>query len=210
MREQVNTTLNHVKTVLEGAGSSMENVLTTYCYVTSRADFAAFNEEYRKHFPNAQPARATLQMVQPAQNGLIEVEVVACTNQARKEIITPSTMAQPRVPFSLGTRLDDLVFVSGQAAYDADVGRSVGDIREQTRTTLERLKVILEAGGTSMENVLDATCWLAKRSDFAAFNEEYRKFFPEAQPARATVEATLMADNGLVEIACIAGVPDGA
>ena len=126
-----------------------------------------------------------------------------------KEIVTPSALGPPGPPFSQGVRYGNLVFVAGQTAFNSATGRADGDLREQTRTCLERVKIILEAAGTSMENVLDTTCYLANgRSDFAAFNEEYRKYFPTAQPTRATVQASLMAENGLVEISATAYIPD--
>ena len=125
-----------------------------------------------------------------------------------KEIITPSALGPARPPFSQGVKYGDLIFVAGQTAINHDTGRAEGGLREQTRTCLDRVKMILEEAGTTMENVLNANCWLTNgRADFAAFNEEYRKYFPTNQPARATVQSALMAENGLVEIAVTAFVP---
>ena len=81
------------------------------------------------------------------------------------------------------------------------------DIREQTRNCLERIKTILEAAGTSLGNVVSATCWLNNRENFAAFNEVYASYFPTDKPVRATVEANLMAQGALVEIMVIACMP---
>lgn len=126
----------------------------------------------------------------------------------RKEVITPSNIRPPRAPFSLVTRFGNLVYVAGQTAFNPEIGDAQGDIREQTRTTLERIKVLLEAAGTSLDNVLSATCYLVKREDFAAFNEEYARYFPTDRPARATVQAQLMAPSALVEIMVTACIPD--
>jgi enamine deaminase RidA (YjgF/YER057c/UK114 family) len=59
-----------------------------------------------------------------------------------------------------------------------------------------------------MDNVLSATCWLKDAGDFAAFNEEYDKYFPGSKPARATVQATLMGAGLVVEVMVIACIPD--
>jgi enamine deaminase RidA (YjgF/YER057c/UK114 family) len=83
------------------------------------------------------------------------------------------------------------------------------DIREQTRNTLERIKVILAAAGTSLDNVLSAMTHLTRVQDLAAYNEEYAKYFPTDKPARTTVTvATLNSPELLIEITVIACIPD--
>ena len=64
-------------------------------------------------------------------------------------------------------------------------------IREQTRYAIERVKMILETAGTSLDNVLTVLTHLTRREDLAAYNEEYAKFFPSNKPARTTVEVML-------------------
>jgi 2-iminobutanoate/2-iminopropanoate deaminase len=74
----------------------------------------------------------------------------------RKEIITVAAAgANPNL--SLATKFGGLVFVAGQTGRHPTTGELGKDIREQTRNTLERIKVILEAAGTSLDNVLTAT-----------------------------------------------------
>ena len=83
------------------------------------------------------------------------------------------------------------------------------DVREQTRNVLERIKTILTAAGTSLDNVLTATTHLTNVANLAAYNEEYAKYFPTNKPARTTVTvAALNAPELLVEITVIAGIPD--
>ena len=117
-------------------------------------------------------------------------------------------LAAPNPNLSPATRFGSLVFVSGQTGRHPITGEVGRDIREQTRYVLERIKLILEAAGTSMENVLTATTHLTKREDLAAYNEEYAKFFPTNKPARTTVEVMLNSPELLVEITVTAGMPD--
>ena len=126
----------------------------------------------------------------------------------KKEIVQPSGMATPTAPFSLATKYGNLVFVAGLAVYNPQTGRADGDIRDQTRSTLERIKGVLDGAGTTMDNVLSATCFLASKDDFSAFNEEYAKYFPANRPARATVMVALGPPNQLVQIQVTACVPD--
>ncbi|HXH09948.1 MAG TPA: RidA family protein [Alphaproteobacteria bacterium] len=125
-----------------------------------------------------------------------------------KEVIAPAGFQTSTTPLSPGIKVGNTVYVSGQVGRHPTTGQMGGDIREQTRNALERIKMILEAAGTSMDNVVSATCWLTSREHFAAFNEVYASYFPTAKPARATVEANLMAAGALVEIMVTACMPD--
>jgi 2-iminobutanoate/2-iminopropanoate deaminase len=125
----------------------------------------------------------------------------------KKEIVRVDSAA-PNPNLSAATKFGNLVFVAGQTGRNPKTGEVGKDVREQTRNILERVKVILEAAGTSLDNVLTATTYLTRREDLAAYNEEYAKFFPTNKPARTTVTvASLNAPELLIEItvtACIA------
>ena len=126
----------------------------------------------------------------------------------RKEIINLGTAA-PNPNLSPATRFGNLVFVAGQTGRHPVTGEVGKDIREQTRNVLERIKLILAAAGTSLDNVLSAMTHLTRRDDLAAYNEEYAKYFPTDKPARTTVTvASLNAPELLVEITVIACIPD--
>jgi 2-iminobutanoate/2-iminopropanoate deaminase len=109
---------------------------------------------------------------------------------------------------SPATRFGNLVFVAGQTGRHPRTGEVGRDVREQTRNALERIKLILEAAGTSLENVLTVTTHLTTREDLAAYNEEYGQYFPTSKPARTTVEVMLNSPELLVEITVTAGIPD--
>ena len=116
-------------------------------------------------------------------------------------------LAAPNPNLSPATRFGNLVFVAGQTGRHPTTGEVGKDVREQTRNALERIKLILEAAGTSLENVLTVTTHLTKREDLAAYNEEYAKYFPTNKPARTTVEVMLNSPELLVEITVTAGIP---
>jgi 2-iminobutanoate/2-iminopropanoate deaminase len=125
----------------------------------------------------------------------------------KKEIIQVN-LAAPNPNLSPATRFGNLVFVAGQTGRHPITGEVGKDIREQTRNVLERIKMILEAAGTSLENVLTVTTHLTTRENLAAYNEEYAKYFPTNKPARTTVEVMLNSPELLVEITVTAGIPD--
>ena len=126
----------------------------------------------------------------------------------KKEIVRVG-VERPNPNLSLATKFGNLVFVAGQTGRHPATGEVGKDIREQTRNTLERIKVVLTAAGTSLDNVLSAMTHLTRREDLAAYNEEYAKYFPTDKPARTTVTvATLNSPELLIEITVIACIPD--
>ena len=125
----------------------------------------------------------------------------------KKEIIQV-TPAAPNPNLSPATRFGNLVFVSGQTGRHPVTGEVGKDIREQTRNILERIKQILAAAGTSLDNVLTATSYVTRRDDVPAYNEEYAKYFPSNKPARTTVTvASLNSPELLIEITVTACIP---
>lgn len=125
----------------------------------------------------------------------------------KKEIVRVS-VEKPNPNLSLATKFGNLVFVAGQTGRHPATGEIGRDIREQTRNTLDRIKVILAAAGTSLDNVLSAMTHLTRREDLAAYNEEYAKYFPTDKPARTTVTvASLNSPELLIEITVIACIP---
>ncbi len=125
----------------------------------------------------------------------------------RKESIAVD-LAAANPNLSPATRFGNLVFVAGQTGRHPVTGAVGKDIREQTRNVLERIRLILAAAGTSLDNVLTVTTYLTKREDLAAYNEEYGRYFPTNKPARTTVEVMLNHPDLLIEITATACIPD--
>jgi len=108
-------------------------------------------------------------------------------------------------PYSQAVRAGNLVFCSGQIPLDPQTGEFVSDdIAEQTRQVLKNLSAVLEAAGTSLNNVVKTTVFLSDMNDFVKMNEIYAEFFGENKPARATVQAARLPRDAKVEIECIA------
>ena len=108
--------------------------------------------------------------------------------------------------YSDGVIVGGFIFVSGQAAVDFKTSKFVlGTIEEETHRTLQNIKSILEAGGTSMDNVVKCTVHLADIKEFDRYNVIYEQYFPGIKPARTTVQSVL-AENLKVEIDCIASL----
>jgi len=108
-------------------------------------------------------------------------------------------------PYSQGIGHGDLVFVSGQLGVDAASGQVVeGGIAEQTEQVMKNVSAILEAAGTSLENVVKATIFLVDLADFQGMNEVYGRYMGDEPPARATFQVAALPSGALVEIEAIA------
>ena len=122
-----------------------------------------------------------------------------------REVIQPRAGSKPTSPYSPGIKAGGFIYVSGQVPLDPQTGEMVsGGIEEQTRQTLENIKAVLEAGGSSMDKVVKCTVFLTDISEFSKMNEVYRSFFPQDPPARSTVEVSKLAMDIKVEIEAVA------
>ena len=122
-----------------------------------------------------------------------------------KEIISTTQAPAAIGPYSQGVRGTGLVITSGQLPIDPATGAFAGaGIAEQTRQSLKNVQDVLEAGGSSLGNVLKTTVFLKHMDDFAAMNEVYATFFEGEPPARSAVEVARLPKGALVEIEAIA------
>jgi len=118
-----------------------------------------------------------------------------------------ATEAAPKAigPYSQAIVTDGLVFSAGQVALDPQSGELVGKTTaEQTDQVFRNLQAVLTAAGTSLDNVVKATVYLADMADFAQMNEVYAKYFGTHKPARSTVQAAGLPKGARVEIDVIA------
>jgi 2-iminobutanoate/2-iminopropanoate deaminase len=122
-----------------------------------------------------------------------------------REVIRTRNAPQPIGPYSQGIFANGFLFVSGQGAVDPESGRLAGsDIESQTRQTLTNIRSIVEASGLSMRDLVRVSIFLRNMSDFKKMNEVYQSFFPDAPPARTTVQAELPLPDMLIEIDVVA------
>jgi 2-iminobutanoate/2-iminopropanoate deaminase len=121
-----------------------------------------------------------------------------------KEIISTEKAPSAIGPYSQAVKTGNMVFISGQIPIDPATGNFVSDdVAAQTEQVLRNLSAVLEAAGSSLNNVVKTTVFLADMNDFAVMNEVYAKYFSENKPARATVQAARLPRDARVEIEAI-------
>ncbi len=124
-----------------------------------------------------------------------------------REIVKTSKAPDAIGPYSQAVKINKIVFLSGQIAIDPKTQKFIdGDIETQTRRVLDNLKAVIEAAGSSLENVVKTTIYLTDINDFSKVNEIYASYFSTGKPARSTVSVAALPKNAKIEIDAIAEV----
>jgi 2-aminophenol/2-amino-5-chlorophenol 1,6-dioxygenase alpha subunit len=134
------------------------------------------------------------------------------------QVIRTDNAPPPVGPYPHAKRVGEFLFLSGIGPRKPGTGEIPGIIRDgagsvlghdievQTRACIENVKAILEAAGSSLENVLDVTVYLTDMErDFETFNQVYAEYFGTIQPTRTTVGVDSLPTPISVELKVIAG-----
>ena len=122
-----------------------------------------------------------------------------------KQVISTENAPGAVGAYSQGIISNGFVFTAGQIPLiPGTKNMAEGGIKEQTQQALENLKGVLEAGGSSLENVVKVTVFLANLDHFADMNAVYSTFFPENPPARSAFQVVKLPLGALIEIEAVA------
>lgn len=121
-----------------------------------------------------------------------------------KKVVSTEKAPSAIGPYSQAIILKDMVFTSGQLPIVIETGKMPETIEEQTRTSLNNVKAILEEAGSGLDQVVKTTVFLSDMNNFAAMNEVYKKFFAGKFPARSAIEVSRLPKDALVEIEVVA------
>ncbi|MCL6266262.1 RidA family protein [Flagellimonas myxillae] len=123
-----------------------------------------------------------------------------------KKIINTPNAPAPIGPYNQAVMIKDTLYISGQIPIDPKTGDLVeGDIKKETRQSMENLKAILQEVGMTFEQVVKASIFVKDMHQFAQINEVYGSYFDtDTAPARETVEVANLPKFVNVEISMIA------
>ncbi len=123
----------------------------------------------------------------------------------RKTVIAEKA-PKPAGPYSHAVVADGFVYVSGQGPIEPETGTIPDAFEEQVRQAFKNIQTILEAAGSSFDEVVKVNAYVTDLTRFGEFNEVYGEFFQQDPPARTTVGASLL--GFLVEVDCVARIGD--
>lgn len=127
----------------------------------------------------------------------------------KKELSVTDKAYISKNPLSQALRVHatDWLYCSGQVGIDPKTGKlTEGGIEAETVQILDNLKAVLEAGGSSMANVVKTTVFLTDLGDAPVMNRVYKTYFPEPRPTRACVQVAGLGSGAKIEIECLAFV----
>jgi len=112
-------------------------------------------------------------------------------------------------PYSQGVVAEGVLFTAMQIPLDPTTGTIVGpdDTAAQARRVLENVKAIVEAAGSSLDQVVKVSVYLQDIADFAAVNAVYAEYFPQDAPARAAMAVAALPRGARVAMEAIALAP---
>lgn len=198
-------TLERMRDALVAAGSSLDDVVAVMVYLASAADFQAMNQAYRTFWSGDPPTRTTVITSLVVPEARVEISMVAVPRGGERVVLLPAGWQKSPNPYSYAIRSGGTVFLSGLVARrGSDNTFVVGDVGAQTRAIMENASELLGAAGLTFRDVVSAKIYLTRAADFPAMNEVYGGFFPDAPPARATVQSGLAGPDAVVEITFVA------
>ncbi len=101
---------------------------------------------------------------------------------------------------------NNVIYIAGQGAHSHEKGDFPNDIETHTTKVLDSVKTLVEAGGGSMDTILQLTVYLTNIDNFEGMNKVFKTYFPHGGPARTTIAVAALPGQSLVEINCTAAV----
>ena len=189
--------------------------------VVSRMQMASLPQRMASLPPRMVPLPLFVSIVPLLLAGFVLLSVAGCAEIAQDETTPPAspppsheavyltseTTASMNLPFSDAVRVGHLLFLSGQIGnIPGTTDLAPGGIQGEARQTMENIKAVLEANGSSMDRVIKATVMLADIAEWPAFNEVYVTYFPGDKPARSAFAGSGLAFGARCEVEVIATV----
>ncbi len=126
---------------------------------------------------------------------------------AELSIHNPSSLGPAIAPYSQAVVANGFAYLAGQVGLDKDNNVvAPGDVKEQTRVAIDRIKTILAEFDAELTDIVSATVFITDVTDFADFNEAWAEQFGDHRPARACVVAGLLLPGLVVEIQAVAAL----
>ena len=142
-------------------------------------------------------------------SGCVLQEEVHVDKPGQVSYYQSEAMAALNLPFSDAVRVGNMLYLSGNIGNVPGELRLVeGGLEAEARQTMENIKAVLEANGTSFDHAVKLTIMMDDISQWSRFNEIYKEYFPNNKPARSAFGADGLALGAALEVECIAYIPD--
>jgi reactive intermediate/imine deaminase len=204
---QVRQSLDNVRSVVEAAGLTMENVVYTQVYLEDIGKYGEMNGVFAEYFAKTPPARAVLGVARIPEPP-IQINAVAVRSLADKRAVIPANFPlnfKWDEAASPGILTHDRLFVSGMPGSDPVTGKVPDDPAAQVDFALDRMQAVLKAAGLELANMVFVNPYLTADIPSRVMNEHYaRRFEFGNTPARATIEVSSLPGGAHIEYTGVA------
>jgi 2-iminobutanoate/2-iminopropanoate deaminase len=192
--QQARQSLENVKAVVEAAGLTMEHVVYLQVYLEDIRQYGELNKVFAEYFTKTPPARAVLGVARVPEPP-IEITAVAVHDLTGKQPVYPPNY-KPDGAYSPAMLTHDRLFVSTMPGSDPSSGKIPEDAATQVDFALDQLRVVVEAAGLKLSNMVFVNPYLTREIPMRIMNEHYaRRFEFGNTPARATIEVSSLPEG---------------
>lgn len=206
-QQEVSQSLRNVQGVLRSAGMDFGNAVWMNIYVTNAQNIAAMNDVYWKSIGDNPPARTVL-VVGALPNGEnIEINCIAVSSAAHRQVIHPQGWPQGPHIDPAGIQADDVLYMSAQGGVDPLTGKPAADFAGEVKQALDNVATIAKTANMSMANVIWVNPYLSSTgTQEGVMNRIYKTYFEFGNtPGRGTIQVVDLPNKNHIVFSCIAG-----
>lgn len=202
---QLRQCFENVKSIVQAAGLTMENVVYTQVYLTESMDEAPLNKVWKEYFPKMPPARSTIGVAR-LPGTPVEMSAVAVRELSKKRVVVPAGYPASS-PLSPGVIAGDRMYLSGFLGRDINTGRIPEDPAAQVELAFDRMLATLKAAGLDFRHMVFVNPYLTDGMPTETMNRVYAKRFEFGNtPARATIKVAALPSTASIEFTGVAVV----
>ena len=192
--DQVRQCLENIRSVVEAASLTMDHLAYVQVYLDDMTHYEALDKAFADYFPKTPPARAVLGVARLPEPP-VQITGVAVRDLNGKQPVAPPNF-KPNKAYSPGMLTHDRLFVSAMLGSDPSNGKVPDAPAAQVDLALDRLKMVAEAAGLTLSNMVFVNPYLTSSIPMRIMNEHYaRRFEFGNTPGRATIEVSSLPEG---------------
>jgi len=192
--DQVRQCLENVRSLVEAAGLTMDHVVYVQVYLEDIKQYGVLDRVFADFFPSMPPARAVLGVARLPEPP-VQITAVAVRDLTGKQPVNPPNL-KPSKAYSAGMLTHDRLFVSTMLGSDPSTGKVPSEPASQVDLALDRLKIVVEAAGLTLNNMVFVNPYLTSEIPMRIMNEHYaRRFEFGNTPGRATIQVSSLPEG---------------
>lgn len=207
VQTEVRQSLDNVRSVLRASGMDFGNVVWMNIYLTQLSDIGQMNKVYWKTIGENPPARTVLGVASLPNGEHIEINCIAVSSAAHRQVIHPQGWPQGRDIDPAGIEADDVLYMSAQGGSDPLTSKLAADYAGEVKQALDNVAAVAKAANMSMANVIWINPYLSSNGGpERVMNKIYASYFEFGNtPGRGTIQVMELPNQAHIVFSCISG-----